>query len=60
MVPEDEPRDEDGDSCGRPCSYDRQCDACSAYWERVVDEGLWDPVARCWTDKAVKEMAIKS
>lgn len=47
----------DDDVCGGPCSYSLPCDDCREYWERVVSEGLFDPVRLLWTNKAITEAA---
>lgn len=55
---EDSYREDGGESCGRPCPFERrdECPACGTYWARMVAEGLWDPVGRCWTPAGLKLM----
>ncbi|MEK6883533.1 MAG: hypothetical protein AABY22_28150 [Nanoarchaeota archaeon] len=40
--------------CGKPCPFDSQCNECGEYWDRMIDEGLWNESKKEWTDKAVK------
>lgn len=42
------------ESCRSPCPYETRCAACEAYWQRMVDEGLWEPRVG-WTSKTFKE-----
>lgn len=42
---------ENKSACGQPCSPDCACDECADYWQRMVDEGLWDKERHKWTDK---------
>ena len=38
-------------NCGEPCSPNAPCDECDNYWQRMVNEGLWDMEQHRWTDK---------
>lgn len=42
---------EDESTCGQPCSPNSACDECVDYWQRMVNEGLWDREQHRWTDK---------
>lgn len=42
--------DNEETECGKPCSPQSRCEECSAYWDRMIQEGLWDP-DKGWTDK---------
>lgn len=44
---------DDEDECGKPCPYEHQCEACAAYWQRVVDEGLYQPGVG-WSAEALR------
>ena len=47
----------DDDECGGPCSFNLPCDECREYWDRMVSDGLFDPVRLLWTNKAITEAA---
>ena len=39
------------DSCREPCDPDTGCPRCNGYWERMVNEGVWDKERRHqWTE----------
>ena len=42
-------------SCENPCDYNLICPLCSDYWDRMVDEGLWNVERHEWTNKGYKE-----
>lgn len=42
--------------CGYPCSQINACDECRPYWQRMIDEGFWNPVSQEWTERGIKEM----
>jgi len=45
---------EDLHECGKPCPPTEACEECSPYWNRMIDEGRWDPIKHEWTKKAME------
>lgn len=41
----------DESECQCPCDPDSGCEHCADYWQRMVDEGLWDMDRHEWTQK---------
>lgn len=41
--------------CGQPCPPDDACDECADYWNRMEQEGYWDPRGK-WTNKGWDEI----
>lgn len=37
--------------CGCPCNPDSPCDECAPYWQRMIEEGVWDEEKHQWTEK---------
>jgi len=42
--------------CLEPCTPSDPCEDCGPYWERMVNEGFWDPIKQEWTDSGVRQM----
>lgn len=45
-----QPADEENE-CRKPCDPAVGCPFCADYWQRMVNEGLWDMDRHRWTDK---------
>ncbi len=46
------------EECLEPCAYPG-CALCRAYWERMVDEGLWVP-GEGWTQEALFQAVMQA
>jgi hypothetical protein len=46
------------EDCGKPCSPNKYCDECNAYWERMRREGYWDDVSG-WTPDWMAETILE-
>lgn len=50
----------DEDSCWEPCDPDAGCPRCDGYWERMVNEGLWDREQHKWTEAGWKNIILRA
>lgn len=56
-IPDD---DCDEDICREPCDPDTGCPQCAGYWERMVNEGLWDWERHKWTEAGWKNIILRA
>jgi hypothetical protein len=47
------PDDDEAEQCGAPCSYEGRCGQCDPYWQRVIEEGLYEPGVG-WTERGIR------
>jgi hypothetical protein len=45
--------DHDEEPCGEPCRYEDRCESCDPYWQRVIDEKLYEPGVG-WTELGMR------
>jgi hypothetical protein len=38
---------------GEPCRYEDRCESCDPYWQRVIDEKLYEPGVG-WTELGMR------